>query len=146
MKAIKKVAVTPATQNTGAIIDSFNTSDDKHTNAPSLNAVETKLTEVNTAIAQCVAKGDIAVVTGTISLTDGTGNTTIDYPTGFNSTNCVPISVGLTIVTPYSYFSHANMVFCARLTTDNIVVTCTATDGVGSTATKNAKVVLMKVS
>lgn len=43
MKAIKKVAVTPVQVNNGTIIDSFNTSDDKHTNAPSLNAVDTRL-------------------------------------------------------------------------------------------------------
>lgn len=40
MITIKKVAVTPLPENSGTIIDSFNTSDDKHTNAPSLNAVE----------------------------------------------------------------------------------------------------------
>ena len=45
MKKIKKVAVTPVTPNTGDIIDSFNTSDDKHTNAPSINAVEQKLND-----------------------------------------------------------------------------------------------------
>lgn len=43
MKTIKKVAVTPIQENTGVIIDSFNTSDDKHTNAPSINAVEQKV-------------------------------------------------------------------------------------------------------
>lgn len=49
MKKIKKVAVTPVTHNTGDIIDSFNTSDDKHTNAPSINAVEQKIGTVQTA-------------------------------------------------------------------------------------------------
>jgi len=49
MKTIKKVAVTPVTPNTGDIIDSFNTTDDKHTNAPSINAVETKMGTVQTA-------------------------------------------------------------------------------------------------
>lgn len=49
MKTIKKVAVTPMQENTGTIIDSFNTSDDKHTNAPSINAVEQKLSTVQTA-------------------------------------------------------------------------------------------------
>ncbi len=43
MKTIKKVAVTPVTPNTGDIIDSFSTTDDKHTNAPSINAVEQAL-------------------------------------------------------------------------------------------------------
>ena len=46
MKTIKKVAVTPVTPNTGDIIDSFNTTDDKHTNAPSINAVEQKLNDL----------------------------------------------------------------------------------------------------
>lgn len=49
MKTIKKVAVTPVTPNTGDIIDSFNTTDDKHTNAPSINAVESKMGAVQTA-------------------------------------------------------------------------------------------------
>lgn len=43
MKLIKKVNVTPVQSYTGQIIDSFNTEDDKQTNAPSLNAVENKL-------------------------------------------------------------------------------------------------------
>lgn len=41
MKKIKKVSVSSLPTNEGKIIDSFNTSDDKHTNAPSLNAVLT---------------------------------------------------------------------------------------------------------
>lgn len=40
MKFIKKVSSTPLTDAEGHIIDSFNTSDDHTTNAPSLNAVE----------------------------------------------------------------------------------------------------------
>jgi len=39
MLAIKKVSVVPLAENEGRIIDSFSTQDDKHTNAPSLNAV-----------------------------------------------------------------------------------------------------------
>lgn len=40
MKLLKKVSSVPLPQTEGQIIDSFNTSDDHHTNAPSLNAVE----------------------------------------------------------------------------------------------------------
>lgn len=58
MKTIKKVAVTPLQENTGTIIDSFNTTDDKHTNAPSINAVEQKLSTVQTATIT-VTKSDI---------------------------------------------------------------------------------------
>lgn len=88
----------------------------------------------------------IATITGTISLTNGTGSTNLNYPEGFNSSNCIPLTVGLTIVTPYSYFSHSNMVFSVRLTSSNVVVDCNAVDNVGSTATKNVKVVLLKIS
>lgn len=45
MISIKKVQVVPLEINNGAIIDSFNTLDDHHTNAPSLNAVEDKLND-----------------------------------------------------------------------------------------------------
>lgn len=49
MKWIKKIAVTPVTPNTGDIIDSFSTTDDKTKNAPSIRAVEAKIsTELNT--------------------------------------------------------------------------------------------------
>lgn len=41
MKLIKKVSSVPLSDVGGHIIDSFNTSDDHTTNAPSLNAVET---------------------------------------------------------------------------------------------------------
>lgn len=43
MRFIKKVSSTPLDQTEGHIIDSFNTSDDHTTNAPSLNAVETSV-------------------------------------------------------------------------------------------------------
>ena len=47
MISIKKVAVSPLPKNNGVIIDSFNTSDNKHTNAPSLFAVSEKLKEIS---------------------------------------------------------------------------------------------------
>lgn len=40
MKKIKKVAATPLPKNEGKIIDSFDTSDDKTTNAPSARATK----------------------------------------------------------------------------------------------------------
>ena len=40
MRFIKKVSSVPLSQTSGEIIDSFNTSDNHTTNAPSLNAVE----------------------------------------------------------------------------------------------------------
>lgn len=43
MKFLKKVSSVPLSQTSGEIINSFNTSDDHTTNAPSLNAVETSV-------------------------------------------------------------------------------------------------------
>ena len=52
MKRIKKISVSDLPENEGKIIDSFNTSDDKHKNAPSLyatnNQIEEKIAEDNT--------------------------------------------------------------------------------------------------
>lgn len=77
MKAIKKVAVTPVTQNTGSIIDSFNTSDDKHTNAPSLNAVDTRLLtdEGNISALQTAINGkQSTALSGTSEPSNNIGN------------------------------------------------------------------------
>lgn len=109
MKLIKKVSATPVQENTGAIIDSLNTTDNPHTNAPSINAIKTyvdnEINDVNTDLAQCVVKGDIAVIDTDITLAANTGDKAvdgictytekvIDYPTGFNKNNCVLISIG----------------------------------------------------
>lgn len=116
------------------------------THTATINDGEVTNAALTAALADYKLKSDIAVVTGTISLTNGTGSANLDYPTGFDSSNCVAVSVGIAIVTPFSYFSYDNMVFSVRLTSSNVVVTCTAVDNVGSTATKDVKVVLMKVS
>ena len=50
MRAIKKVEVTPIDQNIGKIINSFNTTDDKTKNAPSINAVENYVDNVEQSI------------------------------------------------------------------------------------------------
>lgn len=84
MKTIKKVRVTPVTPNTGDIIDSFNTTDDKTTNAPSINAVENFVSD------------KFSVVTGTLSIDGSTSDiATLNYPTGFNKNNSVVISLGI---------------------------------------------------
>lgn len=95
MKILKKISVTPLAHNGGDIIDSFNTSDDKTINAPSIHAVEQNYK----------LKGDFAVIDGTMELEANTSeraleglttrtSTSIDFPTGFNADNCVLISAG----------------------------------------------------
>ena len=99
MKVIKKVSVTPVTPNTGDIIDSFSTLDDKTTNAPSINAVETKLLDYK-------LNGDFAVLTGSVASTDDSG--TINYPTGFTKSNCVVISCMTRYSTTSSVVGYTN--------------------------------------
>lgn len=84
MKAIKKVEVVPLDVNYGKIIDSFNTTDDKTKNAPSLNAVENYVTQT--------ISDKIVVLTGTASIS-GTMSTqvSVDYPDGFTKDNCIVI-------------------------------------------------------
>lgn len=49
MIAIKKVASSTIPKNSGTIIDSFETAEDKHINAPSIAAVDTKIKSLNTS-------------------------------------------------------------------------------------------------
>ena len=58
MITIKKVAVTPLPENEGKIIDSFDTTDDKRTNAPSARATKDYIdTSVNTIINSKILSG-----------------------------------------------------------------------------------------
>ena len=49
MITIKKVASATIPKTSGTIIDSFDTTDDKHTNAPSIAAVNNKINTLNTS-------------------------------------------------------------------------------------------------
>ena len=86
MRYMKKVGVTPIPENEGKIIDSFNTTDDKHTNAPSLNAVMTRMSEVaNRIISQYVVPGDNNTFQDASQYADNKFNTAKTYTdTKFN--------------------------------------------------------------
>lgn len=73
MKTIKKVAVTPVTPNTGDIIDSFSTLDDKTTNAPSINAVE------NYAYSKSEKNSEFNTQTYTFSTTNQDQTITVNF-------------------------------------------------------------------
>lgn len=144
MKTIRKVSVTPLQVNEGQIIDSFNTSDDKHTNAPSLNAVSTELTKYK-------LNGDFAVVTGTITLNNGTGaESGVTYPTGFNSSNCVVISAQFArgeTYSPVEFVCISGCVMGVKLYSNGIGIVIQNLGDVtgGPTGTVPFKVVLMKI-
>ena len=88
MKYIKKISATPLPKNKGMIIDSFDTSDDKHKNAPSLNAVKQYINN------NCKVNGDFAVLTGSCNIEPGEVKS-IDYPNGFNKNNCVILTFNM---------------------------------------------------
>lgn len=90
------------------------------------------------------------VVSGSLSMTDGTGSATISYPDGFNKDNCVVISAET------KYAGHGAWAFGAgvagsftisgQLSANHITLTTHNDDGTGPTGTYECRVVLMKIS
>ncbi len=92
-------------------------------------------------------QNNIAVLNGKITLTNGSGTATTNYPTGFTYNNCVVIAVGIDIYGEgyFSYNIAGQMVFEGRLGDDVITVKSISIDGIGSSSTKNYRLVLMKL-
>lgn len=181
MKTLKKVQVVPLDQNYATVIDSFNTTDDKTTNAPSINAVEEKLTEINSDISDITddvtriddvvsdinislntlnnnvyVKDDYAVLTGTITLSSGSAEITISYPSGFTYQNSVVLSFGTALSsstdrinfgygTTAIYYSNGMIDRRITLTSSSITLALhnNISEGVGNT-TYSYKLVLLK--
>lgn len=96
-----------------------------------------------------VPKSNFAVLTGTIPLTNGSGNVNTNYPTGFNSSNCVVISIGIDIMSNNYYTfnnsSSTSSIFEVRFSSENINIRVKSIDRIGTSNTKNYKLVLMKI-
>lgn len=174
MIGIKKVEVV-SLDNYGKIINSFNTTDDKTTNAPSINAVEEKLTDINSDISDinsdltnlnnnAVVKGDFAVLTGSIVMPEANasstqGTTTINLPTGFTGDNSAVISLmgrRTSLTTPYyttpMHYENsqaqtlgAGGLFC-RMGESDIMVGAFKSSTTQASYTINFRIVLMKIS
>lgn len=105
-------------------------------------------------------QANIAIVTGTLTLADGYASGTINYPNGFNSSNCVVLSfmahnTSAGNVMGYGYleksvgYTAGAIGHCVSMTRDNINIHINnPTDGSHSsgTGTFAYKIVLMKVS
>ena len=174
MIGIKKVQVVPLDENYAKVIDSFNTQDDKTKNAPSINAVEEKLTEINSDISDITddvsdinislntlnnnvyVKDDYAVLTGTITLSSGSAEITISYPSGFTYQNSVVLSFGTALSsstdrinfgygTTAIYYSNGMIDRRITLTSSSITLALhnNISEGVGNT-TYSYKLVLLK--
>lgn len=169
MKTIKKVATTPIQEKDGLIIDSFNTTDNKHKNAPSMAIVEEKFnnksdkshnhddryyqkTECDNLLNAKVPQSNFAVISSSITAEASTNSTkTHSYPSGFTKDNCVVISTGTTsgsgannVMCFPKYAQPSNGDLMVRLMNDNIEFTYRNFSS--NIMTINYKFVLLKVS
>lgn len=146
MLNIKKVAVTPLPENEGKIIDSFNTTDNKHTNAPSINAVEEKMELLDQMLNYTLFTGNIITEYATVNLdSSGMGSVDIAYPDGLNKNNCVPISWGIALET-YNFGygnAKATALIDVILKDNNITVGVKAT---GYSGNNRVKIVLLQTT
>lgn len=109
--------------------------------------IEQKIADIEDGSA-FVPQSKFAIVTGKINFNDGAGAVFLDYPSGFNYSNCVAISVGVDTSNNglYSYFYDYifNLVFQAQLTASYINVTVQPLSSSGPDGNRNCIVVLMK--
>lgn len=92
-------------------------------------------------------QGDFAVLTGTITLSSGTGMVDINYPSGFTQSNCVPVACAINVTMSYDFGNPgtSNLVAVKLLSNIIRINTSPSTSG-GASGDKTYKLVLMKVS
>lgn len=126
-------------------------------NASNLNNMEDGIEEAHNNFANYKLKEDFAIITGSFTFTNGQSDFTIDYPDGFNSNNCVVISVMANRQQGYTegYFptSVGNIMGALgkaiQLKSDEIRLTfCNPQEGSHSSGTTSYdyKLVLLKIS
>lgn len=88
------------------------------------------------------------MLTGTVSLNNGSGSTVMNYPSGCNKNNCIPFMSGLN--TSGTFYDYGNIlsscVTGVKMTDSNIQFTCGSPGGAGPTGSKAFKIVIMKIS
>ena len=90
MLVIKKVASSAIPEAEGHVIDSFNTSDNKHTNAPSINAVENYVASTGLHYAKCVCNTNTSLTADTAWTKYTFPFTAAHFATDNNSINLYP--------------------------------------------------------
>lgn len=100
---------------------------------------------------QYVTNDRFAVITGTITINNGNGIVSVDYPTGFSQQNCVPISYGFNYVTDGTWlgFGVISGTFSTGVRLAPTKVTFMVNkliDGGATSFTTEYKLVLMKIS
>lgn len=97
-----------------------------------------------------IYKDNFAVLTGNISLTNGSGQVNVNYPSGFDSSNCVVVSLGIDIYASgkFSFVGEAGspLIYEARLVEPYIIVKTKSVENIGTSNTKQYRIVLMKIN
>ena len=95
-----------------------------------------------------IYKDNFAIVTGTISLNNGSGIAYLNYPNGYNYSNCIVVAASIAIHdnSTFNFFGDdtTSSIFSVRLQASNIRLGSKSIDNVGTSSTKNCMVVLMK--
>ena len=118
---------------------------------------ETLTTEIDTALgtkadsSNVYLKGDFAILTGKMNISNEGGYIYFNYPPGFDDTNCVVISTGISIgsnSTDYCFDSIQQVAFIAThfLIDRFLVMVTNFASGTLGGDNHNVKVVLMKIS
>lgn len=94
-----------------------------------------------------VSQSNIAVLTGNVSISNGSGYTELNYPNGYTKDNCVAIASGLNMGNYYE-FNHVDglMLVGTRLTATKVIFRVSSVQDISSSGTKGFKIVLMKIS
>ena len=124
------------------------THDDRYFTEAEMN---TKLSIYEGYFANYKLKGDFAVATTTVQMTENGGmeNYDIAYPAGFNQSNCVVLSVGLSNsfgsswANDFHYSGISHLGVTLGSSTINGMIECVSDYGEGQTQT--IKIVLMKI-
>lgn len=97
---------------------------------------------------EVIYQDNFVVITGEISLTDGSGIGYLNYPNGYNYNNCIVISAAVALYhdSIFSFYGDdtTTNIFSVRLTSENIRLGVKSIDNVGTSNPKKCMVVLMK--
>lgn len=103
----------------------------------------------NKAASEYTTNDRFAVLTNTISLTNGSGSVNFSYPNGYNKNNCVPIAAGTIYTSSGNYgfgFVQSSMGIGVIMADSQISLRVNSISGTGATGTYSCKLVLMKMS
>lgn len=91
-------------------------------------------------------QNNLSILTGNVSLNNGSGNVDIAYPETFTRNNCVPIAVSAAIQGWDSYYSNSGMhLYDVALMDDKIKLSVNSIDSIGSSKMVGYKIILMKI-